>query len=112
MEDSRGGDGAAPEHVPVLYRETVEGLAPRSGGRYVDCTAGSGGHAAGILEASAPDGSLLALDTDPEAVDRTRIRLQVYGARARVVQSNFRDVAQVAGQAGWQQVDGFCSTSA
>jgi 16S rRNA (cytosine1402-N4)-methyltransferase len=97
---------AAVEHVPVLYRETLAGLMPRSGGRYVDCTAGSGGHAAGILEESAPDGAVLAMDTDPEAVERTRSRLEPFGARAVVVQGNFRDLEQVARQAGWQQVDG------
>jgi 16S rRNA (cytosine1402-N4)-methyltransferase len=96
----------AAEHVPVLYRETVEGLAPCAGERYVDCTAGSGGHAAGILEACAPDGALLALDTDPEAIGRTQIRLQPYGARARVVQANFRDLERVVEQAGWEQIDG------
>ena len=96
----------AAEHIPVLYRETLEGLAPRAGGRYVDCTAGSGGHSAGILEASSPDGALLALDTDPEAVGRTRIRLQPYGTRAQVAQSNFRNLTQVVHQAGWDRVDG------
>ncbi|MDB5077408.1 MAG: rRNA ((1402)-N(4))-methyltransferase RsmH [Chloroflexi bacterium] len=97
---------ASVEHVPVLYRETLQGLALRPGGRYIDSTAGSGGHAAGILEASGPDGTLLALDTDPEAIERTRTRLQPYGERARVVQSNFRDLEATAKREGWEQVDG------
>ncbi len=97
---------AGAEHVPVLYEETIEGLGPQSGELYVDCTAGSGGHSAGILEASAPDGELLALDADSEAVERTRIRLQPYGRRARVKQGNFRDLEQIVRQAGWEQVDG------
>jgi 16S rRNA (cytosine1402-N4)-methyltransferase len=94
------------EHIPVLYRETVAGVGPRPGGQYVDCTAGSGGHAAGILEASEPDGALLALDTDAEAVARTRQRLRVFGERVGVVQANFRDLEETVRQWGWQEVDG------
>src|SRR6185437_11433395 len=84
------------EHVPVLYQETLDALAVRPGGRYIDCTAGSGGHAAGILERSAPDGRLLALDTDPEAVARTTKRLEPFGSRARIVQGNYRALAITA----------------
>lgn len=94
------------EHVPVLYRETLDGLAVRPGGCYIDCTAGSGGHAAGILERSAPDGMLLALDTDPEAVARVKQRLAPFGARARVVQANFRDLEPTAAREGWPAGDG------
>lgn len=93
-------------HVPVLYRETLDGLALRPGGRYIDCTAGGGGHAEGILQLSAPDGVLLGLDTDPEAIERTRLRLAPFGDRARLVQANFRDLAAVAGRQGWGAVDG------
>jgi 16S rRNA (cytosine1402-N4)-methyltransferase len=94
------------EHIPVLYRETLDALAVRAGGRYIDCTAGSGGHAAGILERSAPDGILLALDTDPEAVARTAKQLERFGARARVRQANFRNLATTAAQEGWSETDG------
>lgn len=100
------GEVTAVEHVPVLYQEVLAGLALHAGGRYVDCTAGSGGHAAGILEGSAPDGTVLALDTDPEAIARTRTALARFGARARVVQANFRDLEAVAAREGWQAVNG------
>ena len=96
----------AVEHVPVLYGEVLAGLDVRAGGRYIDCTAGSGGHAAGILEASAPDGALLALDTDPEAIRRTRDTLGSSGVRLQLVQANFRDLAVVARREGWSAVDG------
>jgi 16S rRNA (cytosine1402-N4)-methyltransferase len=94
------------EHVPVLYQEVLGGLAVRPGGSYIDCTAGSGGHAAGILERSAPNGMLLALDTDPEAVIRTRKRLERFGSRAKVVQANYRDLEITAVREGWDAADG------
>jgi 16S rRNA (cytosine1402-N4)-methyltransferase len=96
----------AVEHVPVLYQDTLDGLALRPGGLYIDCTVGSGGHAAGILEGCAPDGRLLGLDTDPEAIARTRSRLLPFSARVRLVQANFRDLEETARREGWQAVDG------
>jgi 16S rRNA (cytosine1402-N4)-methyltransferase len=49
---------------------------------------------------------LLALDTDPEAVARTTRRLEHFGARARVVQANFRDLETTAAREGWSEADG------
>jgi 16S rRNA (cytosine1402-N4)-methyltransferase len=49
---------------------------------------------------------LLALDTDPEAIERVRQRLAPFGTRARVVQANFRDLDAVAKREGWGVVDG------
>jgi len=57
-------------HVPVLFDEVMTALRPRSGGRYLDCTLGGGGHTQGILTRSAPDGRVLATDADAEATRR------------------------------------------
>jgi 16S rRNA (cytosine1402-N4)-methyltransferase len=93
-------------HAPVLYAEVLVALAPRPGGRYLDGTLGGGGHAAGILEASAPDGRLLGLDLDPAAIERARVRLAAFGARAVCVQASFADLGAVAAAEGFSPLDG------
>ena len=55
-------------HVPVLLREVVAFLQPQSGQHFIDGTVGGGGHAKAILEATTPDGHLLAMDRDAEAL--------------------------------------------
>lgn len=92
--------GRAPEergHVPVLYHEVLAGLQPSPGGRYIDGTVGLGGHAAGLLQASRPDGRLLGLDRDPFALEQARQRLAPFGERARLVQASYVDMAALAG---------------
>jgi 16S rRNA (cytosine1402-N4)-methyltransferase len=96
----------AVEHIPVLYKEVLAGLQVRSGGRYIDATLGAGGHAAGILEASAPDGRLLGLDADPDAVAYARERLQGFGERAVLWVGNFRHLSTVAHALDFGQVQG------
>jgi 16S rRNA (cytosine1402-N4)-methyltransferase len=93
-------------HVPVLLAEVLAGLAPRAGGRYIDGTLGGGGHAAAILEASAPDGQLLGIDADPAALAAAGERLAAFGARATLVHGNFRDLARLAQAAETVPVDG------
>src|SRR2546427_5321652 len=85
---------SAFQHVPVLLGEVLAGLALRSGGRYVDGTIGGGGHAAAILEASAPDGRLLGIDADPAALAAAGSRLAPFGERISLVHGNVRDLAQ------------------
>jgi len=94
------------EHIPVLLDEIIEGLAIRPGGRYVDGTLGGGGHAQAILEASAPDGQLLGLDADPEAIERCHKRLKDYAHRATLVQANFSELSNVATLSGFERMDG------
>jgi 16S rRNA (cytosine1402-N4)-methyltransferase len=96
----------ASEHIPVLYDQVLAGLQVRPGGTYVDATVGGGGHATGILDASAPDGRLLGLDADPEAAAFAREALRPFGERAIVHHANFRDLENVAVSLGFAQVDG------
>jgi 16S rRNA (cytosine1402-N4)-methyltransferase len=98
--------GGAVEHIPVLYQEVLAGLQVRPGGRYVDATLGAGGHAVGILEGSAPNGQLLGIDADPDAVAYARRQLQAFGQRAVLWVGNFRQMAAVARALGFSQVDG------
>ena len=63
---------ARPPHVPVLYDEVLEWLTLTPTVYYIDSTVGAGGHAWGILEGSSPDGQLLGLDADPEALEIAR----------------------------------------
>ncbi|RME80454.1 MAG: 16S rRNA (cytosine(1402)-N(4))-methyltransferase RsmH [Caldilineae bacterium] len=94
------------QHIPVLYQEVLDALQPRSGGRYIDATVGGGGHAEGILQASSPEGLLLGLDADAEAIERVRRRLAPFGHRLILEQANFRRLAQVAQAHGFDPVDG------
>ncbi len=93
-------------HVAVLFQEVIDVLAPRDGGRYIDATLGAGGHAAGILAASAPTGRLLGLDADPAALTVAAANLAAFGARATLVHSNFERLREVAAANGFLPADG------
>ena len=94
------------QHQPVLYQEIIHALQPRNLGRYVDGTLGAGGHARGILEACAPDGRLLGLDVDPQALALAREILAPYGERAKLVQASYETLAAQLAALNWQEVDG------
>jgi 16S rRNA (cytosine1402-N4)-methyltransferase len=96
----------AATHVPVLFHEVLEGLQVRPGGWYIDGTVGGGGHASGILAASAPDGHLLGLDRDLSALALARDRLASYDDRVLLVHRSFRYLEEVATQYTFADVDG------
>jgi 16S rRNA (cytosine1402-N4)-methyltransferase len=98
--------GTEPIHRSVMPREVLEALAVRSGGVYLDGTAGAGGHAELILQASSPSGRLLALDRDPAAVAATRARLRPYAERAVVLKSSFDELDRAADASGLGPFDG------
>lgn len=80
-------------HVPVLAEETLEHLAPRSGGLYLDCTFGGGGHSELLLEAAAC--TVVALDQDPQAVVRAAELEGRFGERFRFHRMNFENIDQL-----------------
>jgi 16S rRNA (cytosine1402-N4)-methyltransferase len=84
-----------PAHVPVLLEEAVEALKVQPGGRYVDCTLGTGGHSRTILECSQPGGQLLGIDADPEAVQIARNRLESFGESVLLVNQNFSNLESI-----------------
>jgi len=93
-------------HLSVLYKEIIHALQPKSAGRYVDGTLGAGGHAYGILEASAPDGELLGLDLDPTAIAIATERLQPFAGRAVIKQASYAELSMVLADLGWDGIDG------
>ena len=77
-----------PGHQPVLLSEVLALLAPRAGGRYLDCTFGGGGHSRALLEAAA-DTSVLALDRDPAAAPRAEALREAFAGRFALVDRDF-----------------------
>ena len=105
--DGAATSGQLVAHVPVLADEVMAMLAPAAGSRQVDATLGGGGHAERILEATDPDGRLLGLDADEAAIARVRARLTPrFGDRLHLRQANFRELATVAPEEGFDAVDG------
>ena len=93
-------------HTSVLAREVLDFLSPRPGGVYVDGTVGGGGHAALVLDASAPDGRLFGFDRDRNALGAAGARLAPYGERVTLIHSNFSGMAAALARYGITAVDG------
>lgn len=93
-------------HAPVLLTETIEALKPRPGGHYVDATVGGGGHAEKILELSRPNGTLLAIDADPAALEAARARLTPFAGRVTFAQGYNDTLRNLATEYGFTTADG------
>ena len=93
-------------HVPVLLDEVLAGLRLAPGQNVVDGTVGMGGHARGILERTAPDGRLLGIDRDPNALAVAAEELAEFGSRAVLRRGEFRHLGEIVAEAGLGRVDG------
>jgi len=93
-------------HVSVLAREVAEFLNPGPGKRFLDGTVGGGGHSEALLLASGPDGQVIGLDRDEEALTASRKRLQRFESRFVARQASFADAPDILAGIGWHAVDG------
>ncbi|MDL1969625.1 MAG: 16S rRNA (cytosine(1402)-N(4))-methyltransferase RsmH [Candidatus Desulfofervidaceae bacterium] len=93
-------------HIPVLKNEVVSYLNCRRGKVYVDGTVGGGGHAQAILEASSPDGFLIGLDMDTEALAQAEKALAPYEGRYELKKGNYAQMGTILKALGQEKVDG------
>jgi 16S rRNA (cytosine1402-N4)-methyltransferase len=93
-------------HVSVMTAEVMRFLRPEPHRRYLDGTLGGGGHAEQILIQSSPDGQVLGLDWDDEAIVAARTRLSRFGERLAIRQASFAAAKEILADLNWQSVDG------
>ncbi len=93
-------------HISVLLKETVDGAFGEKSGVYADLTTGGGGHSFELAKRLDPKtgGKLICLDTDPEAIDAAKKRLE--GLPVIFVKSNFRRISEVLDELGIKALDG------
>lgn len=99
-------DVPLPTHIPVLVNQTIEGLKPQPGEHFIDCTVGLGGHASVILERILPDGKILGIDADPQAIQLANAKLAHYGEAIILVNDNFINIEDICQQHDFHPVDG------
>lgn len=92
-------------HTPVLLRESLEYLAVRPDGIYVDATAGLGGHTGAIAE-RLTTGMVLALDRDAESLELAKRNTARFSSRIRYQQARFSELRQALMRWGLETVDG------
>ena len=91
-------------HIPVMLEACMNLMEPHAGGLYADGTLGAGGHSEGILQASAPDGQLLAFDLDPVAIEIARERLEPFGNRVKIIRDSYVNLEKYTAE---NSLDGF-----
>ena len=94
------------KHKSVLFDECMEGLNIKPDGIYVDGTLGGGGHSSGICERLGPNGTLIGIDRDQDALNAASKRLEKYNCNKIFVQSNYSDIASVLEELEIDEIDG------
>ena len=94
------------EHVSVLLKETVDGLAVKENGIYVDGTLGGAGHAYHVAQKLGRDGRLIGIDQDGDAIRAASERLKPFADRVTIVRSNYEQFDEVLDELKVDRVDG------
>lgn len=95
-------------HIPVLQKEVLEYLNPKSNENFIDGTFGGGGHTLAILEKNEPKGMVLGIDADPELLKNAENNIQNTEYKNRLVLScgNFANLKEIAGKEKFTNVSG------
>lgn len=93
-------------HIPVLLDEVLRMLDPQPGKTYLDGTLGHGGHAAALLERTAPDGRLLGIERDPRNLLVAKKRLSSVGPRAQCVRGSYAEMGKLSVEGNFSRFDG------
>lgn len=102
-------------HIPVLLKEVIEYLDPKSGSNFIDCTLGYGGHTESILEKNGPQGRVLGIDFDAQAISQAKKRLnpapreglgKKYQDRLITVQSNYKNINKICYEHHFNSISG------
>ena len=94
------------KHKSVLLDETIEGLAIKPDGIYVDGTLGGGGHSYHICRNLSKQGRLIGIDQDDAAIEAATARLQEFADRVTIVRNNYCNMKTVLQDLGIDKVDG------
>lgn len=92
-------------HKSVLFDESIEALAIKPNGVYVDGTSGGGGHSRAIAERLTEGGTLISIDQDPDAIEILHERLGAFPS-VKIVKSNFSNMDSVLHDLGFAGADG------
>ncbi len=103
-KESFGIDKVVSRHHPVMVGEVLHWLSPQPGSVVVDGTVGGGGHARAIAATLGPEGLLVGIDRDPEALARSKVALT--GFPHILVQGNYADLSEILNQLDLSVVDG------
>ncbi len=94
------------QHIPVLVEEVMNLLRCEPHQTYVDATLGGGGHALEILKRASPDGIVIGIDRDEEAITEAKELLLPFGERVKIFRENFVRIPDLLEGMNLSEVDG------
>ena len=94
------------QHIPVMVDEVISLLGCSPQKTYVDATLGGGGHSLEILRRTGPDGEVIGIDWDEEAINRAKEALGPFEGRVRIFRENFVRLPELLQEMKIQSVDG------
>ncbi len=94
------------KHLPVLFKECIDGLDIKVDGTYVDGTLGGAGHARGIAEKLGSKGRMIGIDRDQDAIDASEPRLKGLDCDVIIIKGNYVDIKDILSAQGIDKIDG------